>query len=86
MLALNKDSEGLSLRRESIQDQLMGEAVSQLTLPLCGDSRWAAALANLNPAESLGGGHLLVLYQNMKGAAAAASSVSRKASQECTSV
>jgi len=48
MLALNKVSEGPSLRREPIQDQLTGEAVSQLTLPLCGDSRRAATLANLH--------------------------------------
>lgn len=64
----------------------MGEAVSQLMLPVCGDSRRAAALAKLHTAESLGGGQLLVLDQNMKGAAAAASSVSRQASQECASL
>lgn len=86
MLKLNKANEGLSLRREPVQDQLTGEAVSQLTLPLCGDSGLAAAPARLHIAELLGDGHLLVLDQNMKGAAAAASSVSIKASQECASV
>lgn len=86
MLALHKDSKGLSSRREPIQDQLTGEAVPQLTLPLCGDSRWAAALPKVHTAESLGGGHLPVSDQNMKGEAAAASSVSRKSTQECASL
>lgn len=47
--------------------------MSQLMLPLCGDSRWAAAVAKLHTVEFLGDGRLLVLDQNTKGEAAAAS-------------
>lgn len=86
MLALNKASKGLSLMWEPIQDQLMREAMSQLTFPPFSHSRQAAALAKLHRAESLRDSHLLVSDQIMKGAAAATSSVPKKALQECKSL